>query len=103
MRKAFVLLLVVALGLITFWPSSAQAGPFIYRGGAWDRMAETGYAFPNLWNNSNNYGYYNNGPIFSNNYDRSGYWYPNERQPLFNWGNIQSGKDWTSPSHESSE
>ena len=56
MRYSFALILAAVTGLIALTPSESQAGPFIYRGGAWDR-----YVAPVV-----NGGYYYDGGYWSN-------------------------------------
>src|SRR5262245_30277884 len=43
MRFVFTLSLLSGLGLVAVLPSDVQAGPFIYRGGPWDRWVGSGY------------------------------------------------------------
>ncbi|HLW66188.1 MAG TPA: hypothetical protein VKS79_12825 [Gemmataceae bacterium] len=44
MRYTLVSLVLAAIGAIAILPADAQAGPFRYRGGPWDRWAASGYS-----------------------------------------------------------
>jgi hypothetical protein len=52
MRYSFGLILAAVLGVFALSPSESQAGPFVYRGGGWDRWVA---------------------PVLNGGYD--GYWY----------------------------
>jgi hypothetical protein len=60
----------LAVGLVGMFSSSAQAGPLIYRGGPYDRWANTGYVYPNVWGYNYPYTWYN--PYWNSGY-YSGY------------------------------
>jgi hypothetical protein len=73
MKYLFALVLVLAMGIVAVMPTDAQAGPIIYRGGAWDRWADTGYVFPGVWGYNYNPGYYSYNPYTGRYYYNSGY------------------------------
>jgi hypothetical protein len=102
MRYAFALLLLIVLGLIAVLPANVQAGPFIYRGGAWDRMAQSNYSNPGYWNYRNGYtGSYNYSPYYGNYYYQPGYnRYSYYYQPGIDWSNFFSQLHHNSPSRE---
>jgi hypothetical protein len=76
MKFVCALVLVLVLGVLAVLPASVQAGPIIYRGGAWDRWVDTGYAFPGAWGYSYSPGYYQYNPNSGYYYYNSGYLTP---------------------------
>jgi hypothetical protein len=74
MRYTFGLILAAVLGVAAFSPSKSQAGPFIYRGGPWDRWVAPvfngGYLVDNGYWYNGTYYYY---PTSSSYYYPSGY------------------------------
>lgn len=83
MRKIFTLVLAAMVSLAMFAPTKSQAGPFVYRGGAWDR-----YVSPWVPGLSSDYwgsSYYY--PGYS-----SSYYYPTNNYFGFNY----AGSPWTS-------
>ncbi|HLW66607.1 MAG TPA: hypothetical protein VKS79_14930 [Gemmataceae bacterium] len=82
MKWLFALIASLAIGVASFMPTSAQAGPLIYRGGPYDRWVNTGYVYPNAWGYNYPYTWYNpywgggyyNGFYYSSPY-YSGYYY----------------------------
>jgi hypothetical protein len=73
MKWLFALIASLAIGVAASVPTSSQAGPIIYRGGPYDRWANTGYVYPNAWGYNYPYTWYN--PNWSGGYYYNGYYY----------------------------
>jgi len=110
MRYVFGLVLLLVIGLVMLLPSRAQAGPFVYRGGAWDRWVNTGYMFPGLWTSGNTSGGGSFNPNTSGYNYQPRYYYPtgngyysNGYRTYSNSWRGSSGGHYLSPSRDNPE
>jgi hypothetical protein len=74
MKRIFALTFAAVVALAIFAPSPAKAGPFIYRGGPWDRWVSPvlSTVTGDYWNS----GYYYPGYASSYYYPSTSYYYP---------------------------
>ena len=72
MKWLFASIVTLVIGIAAALPTSAQAGPIIYRGGPYDRWANTGYVYPNMWGYNYPYTWYSSNWGYS---PYTGYYY----------------------------